>query len=72
VKCRLCYKATSKREEYCTLHRKALENVISGFKVWRKALGVSWKEYLSKLADNPLTGEAAKEVARHLLTAGEK
>jgi len=30
-------------------------------------LGISWKEYLSEVAKNPLTGECAKEVAEYLI-----
>jgi hypothetical protein len=33
---------------------------------WSKALEITWKEYLSRIAENPLTGEWAKEVAQHL------
>jgi hypothetical protein len=36
-------------------------------------MGISWKEYLSKIAENPLTGEWAREVAQHLIeTENEK
>jgi len=34
---------------------------------WRKATGISWKEYLSEIAKNPLTGEWAREVAHSLV-----
>jgi hypothetical protein len=32
----------------------------------------SWKEYLSQIANNPLTGEWAKEVAQYLMKTGEQ
>jgi hypothetical protein len=35
-------------------------------------LGISWKEYLSEIAKNPLTGEWAKEVAEHLVEMEKK
>jgi hypothetical protein len=35
-------------------------------------LEVSWKEYLSEIVKNPLTGEWAKEVAECLISEGEK
>jgi hypothetical protein len=34
---------------------------------WRKATGISWKEYLSEIAKNPLTGEWARAVAQYLI-----
>ena len=35
--------------------------------VWRKALKISWKEYLSEIEQNPLTGDCAKEIANYLI-----
>lgn len=35
-------------------------------------MSVSWKEYLSEIAKNPLTGEWAKEVALYLLEEENK
>lgn len=72
MKCRLCNGEAIPKDQYCSLHRKAYDNVASNFKTWQKALGVSWKEYLRKLADNPLTGDAAKEVVKYMLSTGEK
>jgi hypothetical protein len=37
------------------------------YEAWKKALGISWKEYLNEIVKNPLTGEWAKEVAQHLI-----
>ncbi len=72
MKCRLCDSDAIPKDEYCTLHRKAYDNIVSGFETWQKALDVSWKEYLSKLADNSLTGAVAKEVVKHMLSNGER
>jgi len=38
---------------------------------WRKALKVTWKEYLSEIKRNPLTGETAKQVANYLTSNEE-
>jgi len=54
------------------LHKKACENIVRSYEQWRKALEVSWKEYLSQIANNPLTGEWTKEVVQHLLKSGEQ
>jgi hypothetical protein len=51
---------------------KAYENVSKKYGVWKKALDISWKEYLSEIAKNSLTGEWAREVADYLTKSGEK
>jgi len=45
------------------MHLKAYENIAKKYDFWRKALKTSWKEYLSEIKQNSLTGEWAKEVA---------
>jgi hypothetical protein len=49
------------------MHLKAYENIVKKYDFWRKALKISWKEYLSKIKQNPLTGEWTKEVANYLI-----
>jgi hypothetical protein len=51
---------------------KAYESIIRKYELWKRALGISWKEYLSEVVENPLTGEWAKEVVEHLIKSGEK
>jgi hypothetical protein len=50
---------------------KAHESIVKKYDLWKKALEISWKEYLSEIAKNPLTGEWAREVAEHLIKTGE-
>jgi hypothetical protein len=50
---------------------KAYESITKKYAAWKKALEISWREYLSEVAKNPLTGEWAKEVAEHLIKSGE-
>jgi hypothetical protein len=38
---------------------------------WRKALKTSWREYLSEIERNPLTGEWTKQVASYLINSEE-
>jgi hypothetical protein len=40
---------------------------VEKYEAWKKALDISWKEYLNEIVKNSLTGEWAKEVAQHLL-----
>jgi len=71
LQCAICNKEALK-DNYCELHAKAYESIIRKYEAWKKALEISWKEYLSEIVKNPLTGEWAKEVAEHLLKSGEK
>ena len=71
MKCEICDRETNKRR-YCTFHAKAYGNIMKKYETWRKALEVSWKEYLSEIAKNPLTGEWAREVAENLITTEER
>jgi hypothetical protein len=56
---------------YCVFHQKAYSNILEKFAVWKRALSVSWKEYLNAVAENSYTGTWSKEVAMHLLKTEE-
>ena len=71
MKCAICSRKTDEKS-YCELHAKAYKNIDKKYEEWKKALEISWKEYLSEIVKNPLTGEWAKEVAEHLIKSGEK
>jgi hypothetical protein len=71
LKCVICGREADEKG-YCELHAKAYENIDKKYDEWKKALEISWKEYLSEIVKNPLTGEWAKEVAEHLIKSGEK
>jgi hypothetical protein len=51
---------------------KAYESIVKKYDSWKRAMEISWKEYLSEIVKNPLTGEWAKEVAEHLIKSGER
>lgn len=70
MKCVICNKETGE-SSYCELHGKAYENIVKKYELWKKALEISWKEYLSEIIKNPLTGEWAREVAEQLIKGGE-
>jgi hypothetical protein len=67
-KCKICSKETSEKDDYCELHAKAYENIIKKYDVWKKALNITWNDYLNEILKNPLTGISAKEVAQQLLS----
>lgn len=70
MKCRICSREAAEGD-YCELHMKAHESITKKYDLWKKALGISWKEYLREIAKNPFTGEWAREVAEHLSKTGE-
>ncbi len=65
MKCRVCSREAV--EKYCELHEKAYRSVVQKYDDWRRATGISWKEYLNEIAKNPYTGLWAKEVAEQLM-----
>ena len=65
VKCKVCSKPTN-IVSYCDSHAKAYEKITKNYECWRKAIEISWKEYLSEIAKNPLTGQWVKETAGYL------
>jgi hypothetical protein len=71
LNCKACSRE-AEESGYCRLHAKAHESVNRKYNVWKKALEISWKEYLSEIVKNPLTGEWVKEVAEQLARDGEK
>jgi hypothetical protein len=71
LNCKICSREAGE-DNYCDIHKKAYENIVKKYEFWKRALEVSWKEYLSEIVKNPLTGEWIKEVAEHLIESGEK
>jgi len=71
LKCKICNKE-AENDSYCELHKRAYDSIVKKYEFWKKALEISWKEYLSEIAKNPLTGEWAKEVAEHIIKSGEE
>ena len=65
MNCKICQKQAV-TEKFCQIHLKACENIVR-FPVWRKALKMSWREYLREIEQNPLTGVWTKEVANYLI-----
>jgi hypothetical protein len=70
LKCAICNREAGENR-YCELHTRAYESVIKKYEVWKGALEISWKEYLSEVVKNQLTGEWAREVAEYLSKSGE-
>jgi len=66
LNCKICQRKAV-TQGFCMIHLKAYENIVEKFDCWRKALTVSWKEYLREIEQNPLTGEWTKEVASYLI-----
>jgi len=65
VNCKICQRKAV-TGKFCQMHLEAYENIIEKYSCWRKALKSSWREYLSEIERNPLTGEWTKQVAKYL------
>ena len=65
MKCEICSRE-AQEGGFCSLHAEAYYNIQVKFEVWKKALDVSWGQYLAAIQKNSLTGEWAKDVAKHL------
>jgi hypothetical protein len=65
MKCIVCDREAV--EKYCELHKKAYRSVIQKFENWKRAMTISWKEYLKAVVENAYTGSYAREVAEQLL-----
>lgn len=70
MKCRMCNREAV--EKYCELHEKAYRSVVQKYEDWKKAMDISWKEYLNEIVKNPYTGSWAKEVAEKLMENGDR
>ena len=70
MKCRICNKEAG--EKYCELHEKAYRSIVQKYEDWKRAMVISWKEYLNEIMKNPYTGSWAKEVAERLMKDGDR
>ena len=61
IKCKLCDRIADDKE-LCIYHKLAYKEVKIKYLLWKEALEVNWKDYLSKIEKNSLTGYWAKEV----------
>jgi hypothetical protein len=71
MKCKICNR-TAIKQEFCLLHLQAYQNILEKFEKWKMASDVSWTEYLGMIQKNSLTGEWAKDVAKHLMMEGKE
>lgn len=66
LNCKVCDRSAVEND-FCELHLKAYDNLVNRYSIWKKALKISWREYLSQVAKNSLTGDWVKEVAKYLI-----
>jgi hypothetical protein len=71
VKCRICSRE-AEEDGFCPLHLKAYRSIVEKFRVWQKASNIEWIDYLGQIQKNSLTGEWAKEVAKHIIMEESK
>jgi len=64
-KCAICQRTQLEESEYCKYHERAYENLLAGYRKWKRAEGITWSDYLKKLIELKETGEWVKDVATH-------
>jgi len=67
MRCKICGRRAE--SEFCELHEEARRNLIKNYEVWKKAMNISWIEYLKEIQKNPYAGVWVKEVAQSLLAS---
>jgi len=67
LKCKICGEEL-KNGSFCRLHAKAYQNLLERFEGWKKALDISWEEYLREIRLSSFSGLKVKEVAEILLS----
>jgi len=67
MKCEICGRAAKSR--FCERHEEAYNSLLTTYEEWRKAMDISWRDYLKEIKENPYAGRWAKEVAGHLLAS---
>ena len=67
MKCKICGREAE--SEFCELHEQAHANLQRNYGAWKKAINISWTEYLREIRNNPYAGVWVKEVAQNLLAA---
>jgi len=70
MKCRICNKEAV--EKYCELHEKAYRSIVQMYEDWKRAMDISWREYLNEILKNSYTGSWAKEVVEKLTKDGDR
>lgn len=70
MKCRICNKEAV--EKYCELHEKAYRSIVQKYEDWKRAMDISWREYLNEILKNSYTGSWAKEVVEKLMKDGDR
>jgi hypothetical protein len=48
----------------------AYKSLLKSYEAWKRAMRVSWAEYLARVQNNEFAGLWVKEVVRYLLTSG--
>ncbi len=65
MRCEVCGKESTGK--YCEAHERAYGKLVEKYRLWKRALNISWKEYLNEVVKNPYTGAWAREVAEQLV-----
>ncbi|MBD3405796.1 MAG: hypothetical protein GF411_06660 [Candidatus Lokiarchaeota archaeon] len=66
--CPVCGRPIIENGEYCKYHDEANSNLYSSYEEWKKALPISWIEYLIEVEERKETGKWVKELIEYFRT----
>ncbi|KYH42253.1 MAG: DNA topoisomerase I [Candidatus Bathyarchaeota archaeon B63] len=67
MSCKICGRRAKSR--FCDRHEEAYSSLLRTYEDWRRAMKISWTDYLKEVSENPYAGIWVKEVAAHLLNS---
>ncbi len=72
-KCSICNREAVAGSNLCIYHKEALENLKSMYNEWKKVLpGITWQQYVEKIAKMKNAGLWVREVAEHLTSSYQR
>ncbi len=64
-KCSICNEPTE-NNQFCEIHQAAYNKLHEEYNKWKKAVEITWEDYLDELIKNQYTGKAIKEIIDYL------
>ncbi|MCF2135659.1 MAG: hypothetical protein K9W43_00275 [Candidatus Thorarchaeota archaeon] len=68
-RCPICNRISEDADNgFCRYHLEAKKNLATSYEKWKRALDISWEEYLDRVIELDGTGSWVKEIVEVLRT----
>lgn len=67
MQCKICGRPINDDGDFCKYHQTSYDNVQDAFAVWKTALDIEWKDYLTRISEEEGLGKWAAEVVDYLM-----